>query len=50
MPKKAEQNQSKVSSDAFFFNASASSVKAPSLFGIKIEAESNVPIAAKASK
>jgi hypothetical protein len=48
--KKAVMNQSNVSNDAFFLTASAASVRAPSLFGIKIDADSNVPIAAKASK
>jgi hypothetical protein len=50
MAKNAVQNQSKVRSDAFFFTASAASLKAPSLLGIKIEVDSKVPIAAKASR
>ena len=50
MARKAVKNQSNVRSEAFFFTASAASVSAPSLFGIKRDAESKVPIAAKASK
>ena len=48
--RKAVTNQRNVRSDAFFLTTKAASERDPSLFGIKIDAESNVPIAAKASK